>query len=107
MLSKKVNHKRLKPKAKKLPKYLEWLHNQNDIVCFSCGKQNGLEVHHVKETSTDERDDSKVLMLCGEECHRNGMKLSPHSTPVAWRRVYPIQMQLDYASDLFRRYKQD
>jgi len=106
MLSKKVTHKRLKPKAKKLPEYLSWLHNQGDIVCFSCGKQNGLEAHHVKEFSSDERDDSKIIMLCGEECHRNGMKLSPHGSPKTWRKIYPFNMQLDYAAELYRRYKE-
>ena len=95
---------RLKPKAQKLPKYLKWLHEQEDIVCFSCGKQNKLEAHHVKEFSSDERDDSKIIMLCGEECHRLGMKLSPHGTPKAWRQVYSMEVQLDYASELYRRY---
>ena len=72
--------------------------------CQNCGNESKLEAHHIKLSSSDVKDDTKVLMLCGEECHRNGMKLSPHSTPRAWRQTYPIQMQLDYAYELYRRY---
>ena len=104
MLSKKVSHSKLRPKPGKNKEYLSWLHNQEDIVCFSCGKQNGLEAHHIKLTSSDVKDDTKILMLCAEECHRNGMILSAHSTPKAWRKTYPIQMQLEYADELYRRY---
>ena len=108
MLTKKqqTSSNRLKPKPQKNKDYLSWLHNQEDIVCFSCGKQNGLEAHHVKEFSSDVKDDTKVLMLCGNECHRLGMKLSPHGTPKAWREIYPMNMQLDYANELYRRYNE-
>jgi len=104
MLNKKIKHNRIKPKAKKLPKYLKWLHNQNDIVCFVCGKQNKLEAHHVKQTSSDERDDSKILMLCGEECHRNGRILSAHGTPKKFRETFSMQQQFKYAENLHNRY---
>ncbi len=105
MLSKKeqTSSNRLKPKPQKNKEYLSWCHSQ-ELPCFSCGGHNNIELHHVKNCSSDDRDDTKVIPLCGEECHRNGMKLSPHGTPKAWRKTYPIQMQLDYADELYRRY---
>ena len=107
MLSKKaqVSSNRLKPKPFKDPKYLSWLHAQG-LCCFSCGGYNKIELHHVKQFSSDHKDDRQVIPLCGEECHRNGMKLSPHGTPKAWRKIYPMQMQLDYAEMLYSKYKE-
>ena len=103
MLSKKVTHSKLRPKPKKNPKYLSWCHSQ-ELCCFSCGGYNKIELHHLKLASSDDKDDTKVIPLCGEECHRNGMILSAHSTPRAWRKIYPIRMQLEYANELYSRY---
>jgi hypothetical protein len=107
MLNKKVKHNRLRPKAPKEPKYLSWLHNQSDIFCFACGKQNKLECHHIKQFSTDVKDDRKIIMLCGEECHRNGAILSAHGTPKMFREAYPIEVQLENAEKLYNQYKKE
>jgi len=104
MLDKKVTHKKLRQKAKKEPNFLKWLHNQNNIVCFACGGQDKLECHHIKSTSTDEKDDKNIIMLCGEKCHRNGLKLSAHSTPKKFRETYSIETQLEYAGKLYDKY---
>lgn len=106
MLTKKAqtSSKRLKPKAVKDKRYLYWLHNQSDIFCFVCGKQNKLECHHIKEFSSDKKDDRKILMLCGEECHRNGTGLSAHGTPKKFRNTFSMKTQLSYSCELYDRY---
>ena len=99
MLNKKVTHKKLRPKPVKDSKYLSWLHCQN-LGCFICGEHNQIELHHIKECSSDSKDDTKVIGLCGESCHRNGTELSAHGTPKKFREKYPIEYQLKYAEKL-------
>ena len=95
----------LKEKAYKEPKYLEWLHNQNPC-CFVCGQYNKIELHHVKEHSSDKKDDRVVIPLCGEEHHRNG-KLSPHGGTKLWRETFSIEDQRIYAEELYKEYKSE
>lgn len=106
MLEKKFKHKKIKPRPKKESEFLSWLHAQS-LTCFSCGKQNKIELHHIKTSSSDQKDDRFVLPLCGEECHRNGAELSPHGTPKKWRSTYPIEVQLRYSTELYLRYKKE
>jgi len=105
MLSKKVKHNKLRPKPKKEPKYLSWCHGQG-LCCFACGGFDRIELHHVKECSSDHKDDSKVIPLCGENCHRNGTELSAHGTPKKFRQIFPIEVQLKFAEILYHRYKE-
>jgi len=98
------NHKRLKPKAKKLPKYLKWFHEVEQPPCFVCGTFLGIEAHHNKENSTDERIDDEILPLCHE--HHHGNKLSPHGTPREWKQVYTKKIRREFSRELFRRYKE-
>lgn len=93
-----------KSKAIKNDKYLSWCHNQ-DLPCFSCGKRGVIELHHVKEASTDIKDDTKVIPLCGIECHRLGRMLSAHGTPKKFREVYPITEQERHAKEIYKRFK--
>ena len=104
MLNKKIKHNRLKPKNKKLPKYLSYLHTQ-DLACFICGERNEIELHHIKEASSDEKDDSKVIPLCGNECHRLGLIISAHGTPKLFREKYPIAVQIEFADKLYLEYQ--
>ena len=120
-----TNHNRLKPKKestfgknksplkgskKRLTKkstitkiekeYLEWLQNQ-DYPCFVCGKRNNIEWHHVKENSTDKKNHTRLIPLCGESCHRNGQILSAHGTPVKWRETYSMEEQNHHAKKIY------
>jgi len=108
----KIKHSRLRPKPSQKNKkkitnedkdYLEWLQNQ-DFVCFACGKQNGIEWHHVKECSTDKKNHQRLIPLCGEECHRNGQELSAHGTPKKFREVYPVKAQNAFADRIYSFY---
>ena len=92
------------PQKHKNNNYLAWLHNQS-LTCMSCGKQNGIELHHVKRYSSDPKDDRKVIPLCGVECHRLGTVLSAHGTPVKFREEYPMEYQEAYAQKLYSLYK--
>lgn len=103
MLSKKVTHKRLKPKAQKQPKYLSWLHEIEQPSCFVCNIQTGIQMHHVKEHSTDPRDDSKIIPLC--QLHHLGNDFSVHMTPKAFREAYPMEVQYKYAEKLYNTFK--
>ena len=84
-------------------KYLAYLHSQPQ-KCFVCGGSNKIELHHVKLTSSDLKDDRLVIPLCGEEHHRNG-ELTPHGNPKRWRETYPIEVQREYAQKLYNEYK--
>lgn len=98
----------LKPKEHKEPKYLSWLHAQMP-KCFSCGSAYHpyiTELHHVKLHSSDKKDDRYVIPLCGEKCHKSG-ELSPHGNPRLWRKVYPIEIQREYAKKLYEQYKSE
>lgn len=96
-----IKHKRLRPKKSFKNKskitdadkqYLEWLQLQ-DYSCFACGEQNGIEWHHVKEFSTDKKNHKRLIPLCGEKCHRNGLDLSAHGTPKKFREAFCIEDQ--------------
>jgi len=107
----KINHNRLRPKPsmknkKKITQddkdYLEWLQNQN-YVCFVCGKQNGIEWHHVKEYSTDKKNHKRLIPLCGIDHHRLG-DLSPHGNPKRWRETFDMVLQNDFADEIYDEY---
>ena len=98
------NHKKLRPKPQKDLAYLSWLHNVEQPCCMVCNIQVGINMHHVKENSTDYRDDSKIIPLCYS--HHLGNELSPHGTPSVFRKIYPMEQQLEFANELFRRYKE-
>lgn len=106
MLTKKaqVSSNRLKPKPFKDPKYLSWLHESEQPSCFVCNINTGVQMHHVKEYSSDHRDDRYIIPLCHN--HHLGNELSPHGTPVEFRQVFPMRMQLEFADELYRRYKE-
>lgn len=88
-------------RIKKYPEYLKYLHEELQPPCFVCGKREGIELHHCKEHSSDPKDDSLVIPLCGESCHRNGQELSAHGTPKLFRAVYPIEEQKAFAAGMF------
>jgi len=111
----KVNSSRLKPKynAKNKKKftfadarYMGYLQSLNE-VCFCCGEQNGIEWHHVKLYSTDDKDHTRLIPLCGVKCHRLGVVLSAHGTPKKWRETFSMEAQLDYAAKIYENYKKE
>lgn len=99
----KIKHKKLRPKAPKEPKYTKWLHDVKKPPCFVCGIHLGIQMHHVKKDSADERIDSKQIPLCFE--HHHGLELSPHGTATAWRYTFPMWEQEEAASKLYKEYK--
>ena len=103
MLDKKVKHSRIKPKAPKEPKYLKWLHEVKQPSCFVCNISLSIQIHHVKEHSTDYRDDTKVIPLCME--HHLGIEFSPHGTPSSFRTIHSVEEQEAAASLLYNEYK--
>ena len=104
MLNKKFNHKRLKPKPKKEPDYLRWLHEVKQPTCFVCNIAVGIQMHHIKRYSSDYRDDTKIIPLCYN--HHLGNELSPHGTPNRFRELFPIEQQLEYAERLWDEYNE-
>lgn len=120
------NHKRIKPKpsmknkdtkvmkksvAVSDPDFILWLHEVKKPKCFCCGReyyfegiQDHSEVHHIKEASTDHKNDREVLMLCGVSCHRLGTELSAHGTPKKFREKFPIKEQKIYSLTLYLEY---
>lgn len=103
MLNKKIKCNRIKPKAKKLPQYLKWLHEVKMPECFVCGSFLGVQMHHIKRSSSDYRDDTKIIPLCHE--HHLGVTFSAHGTPKDFRDEYPIYMQLEYGEVLYQEFK--
>jgi len=108
----KIVSERIKPKfSGKTPslltgadrKYLRYLQSL-DVVCFVCGEQNGIEWHHVKRDSTDKKDHTRLIPLCGVEHHRLGAELSAHRTPVKFRETYPVEVQMEYAAKIYENY---
>lgn len=86
--------------------YLSWLHKQ-DLTCFACGRKNGIEIHHIKEASSDKKNHKEVIPLCGVNCHRLGNELSAHGTPKKFREIFPIKIQKEYAKGLYSQYKEN
>jgi len=113
MLSKKVTHKRLRPKPSSKNKktitaedkeYLEWLQHQ-DFSCLVCGSNTVIEMHHIKEHSTDKKDHKKLIPLC-MMCHRYDTELSAHGTPKKFKEVYPMVEQIKLADKIYAEYLQ-
>ena len=68
---------------------MTWLQGRENSVCFVCGKRNfndDLEWHHVKKSSSDEKNHFRLIPLCGSKHHRNG-DLSPHGNAKRWREI--------------------
>ena len=112
MLSKKFNHKRLRPKAssKNKPKinqqerdYLQWFNKQN-FSCLICNTKAGVEGHHVKRDSLDKKNHKRIIPLC--RVHHHGTVLSPHGTPVLFRRHYEMEFQYRLADGYYAKYKE-
>jgi len=68
-----------------------------------CNTRAGIQLHHVKESSSDNRNDNEVIPLCYN--HHLGNDFSAHGTPRAFRMEYPIENQLEYASRLYSSYE--
>ncbi len=98
----KVLDSRIVPKHKPGPSYIKWFHEVYQPPCFVCGTFLGIEFHHIKEHSTDKRIDSIAMPLCWY--HHHGYELSPHGTPVKFREVYPMELQLKFAADMYECY---
>lgn len=101
---KKIDDLKLKPKAIKEPAYITWFHEVYQPPCYVCGGSVGIQFHHVKEHSTDERVDSIGMPLCHE--HHHGMELSPHGTPVKFRKRYPMDVQYKSAAKMYKKFKE-
>jgi hypothetical protein len=89
--------------------YLLWLQTQTHEVCFVCGKNNPsdkIEWHHVKRTSSDAKNHKRLIPLCGTAHHRAGF-ISPHANPSKWRELYSMEVQLEYAKNIYERYKKE
>ena len=99
----KYNGKNKKKTTDEDKEYLEWLQHQN-YKCFVCGKQNGIEFHHIKEYSTDKKNHKRLIPLCGVEHHRLG-ELSPHGNPKRWRETFSIELQNNFADEIYQYYK--
>ena len=119
MLSKKVTHNRLRPKPSskntarsikpdtfKSPEYLHWLHNDRQPSCALCCRSyfSGMEIHHIRDKSVLGRDDSKVIMLCGVDCHRLGV-FSAHGNTKEFNEMLPKEWQFGIAYELFEEWK--
>jgi len=89
--------------SKEEKEYLDWLQNQS-FSCFVCGKQNGIEWHHVKKFSSDKKNHFRLIPLCGGEHHRLG-KLSPHGNAKLWRETYSYEEQMEFAYDIYMKFK--
>ena len=100
----KVTDLRIVPKHVAEPKYIKYFHEVLQPPCFVCGGFIGIEFHHVKEHSTDERIDSIGMALCHE--HHHGTVLSPHGTPVKFKEVYPMSVQFKNAAIMYTNYEE-
>jgi len=97
-------HAPLKQKAVKDKEYLAWFHNQG-FCCLVCNNPQ-IEAHHIKEHSTDLKDDRNLLPLC-EWHHRYSDHLSPHGAPSKWRELYPMDKQVEIAERYYKQYKEE
>lgn len=98
----------------KCNEFLQWVHNVARPSCFCCGREyyyiseaDKMELHHIKAASSDNKDDRKVIPLCGVECHRVGTTLSAHGTPKLFREKFSMEKQESYARKLFEQYKEE
>lgn len=106
------NKGRIKPKDLIDKEFMSWVHDEKRPPCFSCGRDyfynseiDRTELHHIKEASTDPKNDREVIPLCGIECHRLGNKLSVHGTATKFRRKYSIKNQRDHSKLLYLEYE--
>lgn len=83
-------------------KYLTWLQLQ-DVYCYACGKQDGIEWHHVKRSSTDKKDHTSLIPLCGNSCHRLG-KYSAHGNTKWFRETFPMEEQRGIANKYYEEF---
>lgn len=97
-----IEAERIKPKAFKCPEYLTWLHNQG-LKCFVCGNPY-IEIHHVKEHSTDLRNDNICLPLCRLH-HTECTILSAHGNTKAFKHRYPMKVQRAEALKLWLKFE--
>ena len=89
---------RIKPKPKRDKKYLDWFARQN-FTCCICSDTPAFG-HHVKEFSSDLKNDHLMLPLC-LSCH-TGNKFSAHGTPRLFRQEYNI---IDQKFDAIKYYE--
>lgn len=82
-------------------KYLDWFARQSH-KCFVCGTSKNIEGHHIKQSSSQSKNDKQLLSLCVEH-HRIGTP-SPHNTPKLWREMFTLESQIDYAEKTYQRY---
>ena len=85
-------------------KYLSYLQT-TDYSCMVCGQSNGIEWHHVKRDSTDKKDNTRLVPLCGIEHHRLGSTLSAHGTPKKFREKFSMKFQFRYAKEIYDEFK--
>ena len=90
-----------KENARKIPKYLHYLHNSGQ-KCLVCGS-NCIELHHVKTKHNRLKDDSHIIPLCPD--HHRGPEFSAHDTPAAFRARYSDEHLLQVAAVLFAEYE--
>ncbi|WP_345985285.1 HNH endonuclease [Sulfurimonas sp. HSL-1656] len=96
-----TKHARIKPKPARDRDYLNWF-AQQPHRCLVCGTPDGIEGHHVKRDSSDQKDDHKMIPLCQE--HHTGPMLSPHGTPRRWREEYSMEFQEQIAAEIYAEY---
>lgn len=92
-----------KPTEKELT-YLQWLQTKK-FTCFVCGSKNMIQMHHIKERSTDAKNHKELIPLCFN--HHLGMQLSPHGTPTAWRVTYSIEEQRAAANKIYEEFENE
>lgn len=83
--------------------YLNWLNeNRSTFKCFVCNRSISIEFHHIKNRSTDKKVHTKLIPLCMD--HHRYNKLSPHNGPKLWRETYSMQVQEDYAKNIYQEF---
>jgi len=81
--------------------YINYSKEQN-YLCFVCGTKKSIELHHVKRDSTSKKDHTKIIPLCYN--HHHGQELSPHGTPSKFRETFLMEVQEEYAAQLYEDY---
>lgn len=99
------HHKPIKPKVFKDKEYLRWLHEVEQPCCLVCKSYVGVQMHHVKESSSDKRNDNEVIPLCYN--HHLGEEFSVHGTARKFKQEYPLEYQLFVADSLYFKYKRE
>lgn len=101
--SKPLKQTKLKKKAQKIEKidreYLSWVHTQS-YPCFVCGTYCNIEYHHIKEDSSIKKNHKELLPLCANH-HRLDTSLSAHANAKAFRAIYPIEVQREFAKKMY------